>query len=183
MITLPVEYFPYLTGILAVISVLFLIRGWHRGFLFQIIDLATFILTIFMSWPIARGMAGLFTLFDLPSLTSWQNFLLNQVCWFLISVFALKIIFSLIYAIAGVFRKIRIFGFLDRIAGLLLSAVGVFAALGLFGIFLQMPFVVNGAEYVEESPLKIPVEYSDRIIDLLSKGDVSFETLRDAITQ
>ncbi len=184
MITLPVEYFPYVTGAIALVSVLIIIRGYARGFLFQMIDLATLVLTFLLSWPIGRALAGLFPLFQLSQITEWQNVLLNQVAWFLISCMVLKILFSILYAAAGFLKKIRIFGFLDRLAGLILSLAEVYILIGLVGLFLQLPFVTNGEQYVDSIPyMDIPVHTVDRVIDVLSKGDISFETLKDAILQ
>lgn len=184
MITLPVEYFPYVSGALALIVVLMLIRGYARGFLFQIIDLATLALTLFLSWPIGQALAGLFPLFNLPSITEWQNLLLNQVSWFLISVFVLNILFSILYATAGLLKKIKIFGWLDRLAGLALSFGEAYLLIGLVGLFLQMPFITNGMQYVNSIPyMDVPIHTVDNLIEVFSKGEISFETLKDAILE
>lgn len=182
MITLPVEYFPYVSGAIALVSLLIVIRGYARGLLFQIIDLATLALTLFIAWPVARAMAGLIPLFKLQQITEWQNFLLNQVAWFLISAFVIKILFAILYAAAGFLKKIKIFGFLDRLGGLILSLAEVYVLIGLVGLFLQLPFVTNGEQYVDSVPyMNVPVETMDRVIDTLSKGDISFEKLKDAV--
>lgn len=183
LMNLSPEYYPYLTGGLIIITVLILIRGFHRGILFQLIDLATLLVSVFLAWPIARALAGLVPLFSPSVLTSWQTFLLNQVCWFVITVLAVKVIFSLLYLAAGLLKKIKVFGFLDRLAGLVLAAVTAYIGLGLFGLFLQLPFIENGEKYVESTPLKYPVETTDRVLDVLSKGDVSFDAIREAISK
>lgn len=114
----------------------------------------------------------------MAELTPEPGFLVFNQC-----VCAENFIFNFICDCRSV-KKIKIFGWLDRLAGLALSFGEAYLLIGLVGLFLQMPFITNGMQYVNSIPyMDVPIHTVDNLIEVFSKGEISFETLKDAILE
>lgn len=129
--------------------VLYLYKGFKRGFLFRLLDLVFFLAGIFIAWPVGQALASAYPIFQNTGMDAFFNVGL----WFLIVQMALRIVAMMFYKVAKWIKKLKIYGFFDKLMGLLLSCIICFLTLCLVVLFLQMPFVGNGELYIRSSPL------------------------------
>lgn len=151
--TLQYEYFPVYTFILICLVLLSLYRGWKRGFIAKIVDLALLVATILIAWPAGQALAASYPVFSAEGF-GWVSQFFNTAFWFMAVQVVLRILTAFIYKALKWIHKIKVIGFADHLAGLIVSVFTTFITLCLLVLFLELPFFTNGNTYVEDSPLR-----------------------------
>lgn len=165
--TLEYRYFPVYTFVLCVLVLYSLYRGYKKGFFFKLLDLAVLLAALFIAWPAGQALAEAYPIFFGYEPGNWILSFFNTAIWFFIVEILLRVLAGLIYKTVKWLHKIKIFGFFDRLLGLLLSVVTTFISLCLLVMFLELPIINNGSIYVQDSPLRYVKEAMEHDIPFL----------------
>lgn len=183
--TLPTTFYPWLALIIGVLAIAWLVRGWKRGLLYSLLDILSMLASLVLGWGLAWILAQLFPITEWISkyavLSPWQMQVVNQIFWFAASFLVLKIVFRFLYGIAGWLKRIQIVSWADHLFGLVFSAISAFFALMVLSLFLQLPIIQGGAEFVNTSYLHLFAQAADRLCAGAMDGSLQLDQINQLI--
>lgn len=158
-----VEDFLMYNGIIIVITLLFLYLAYQKGFMRQVLDLLSLIASYFISGIMCSKLAELFPLYkpdkDLEMFSTFTNSIVNSILWFILLIIAFRIIYYILLAITKGATKIKTLSFINKFLGLGLGIVKMVLVLIVLTLFLQLPFVENGKQFIDTGVLRYVNEY------------------------
>ena len=173
---IPNNYFIFIDIFLACIVLAFIIIGYKKGLLFEIVSLIYTAVSILASWFLAPVFAGLYPLIKLEKLTSdieiINNFInletiLNTIVYFIIIFLVLKIFYILLALILKGFNKVPVIGGLNRILGAIVGAVNSLIVIFMLLMLLSTPIVKNGQEVKDNTLFKYLDTYSNKVLNYI----------------
>lgn len=153
--SIPVEYFGYISIAIGVIFLALVIIGYVKGFLFELVSILYTALSVVASWFVAPILASLYPIISLAKLypeyailTNFVNLdaLLNTFAYFLICFLVLKVFSWVLSLLLKSFNKIPVLGKANKILGAIVGALnGLLVCLAL-SMLLTLPIFKNGIE-------------------------------------
>ena len=146
-------------GILLLLLLIYLVRCWQRGFVLQLIDLISWLFAALFAWLLSGWIAEKIPLIQLqPSgietLDQYLTIQVSTIAWFLILLFALRMIGVIIHPFAKAINHLPLIGWLNRLAGLILG-MGKACIIGYFLlVFLHLPLFTGSGELAQRSFLQ-----------------------------
>lgn len=144
------------------IFILFLIRGWKRGIVRELLALAGTVLTFYFSWTFGKVLAEHISImpaswnpFNETALGDTAAMFMNRVIWFLIVFILLRIIFSLIDKAIKKLHHIPVIHTVSGIAGAIMAGIEACIVCLVVCIVLCTPLFKNGANTVSSSYLGV----------------------------
>ena len=164
-----------IANILLIIVVLLSIKtGYKNGLVLSIINLFGWLFALGVAWWLYPLLSGAFTIIPISLLGSdnVMSFVLqvylNQIVWFLIVFFIIKILTTtIIKPIVKIIGKIPL---VKEINGILGAVFGVIIALfySIIACFiLSMPIISNGEQIIDESLLRYTGDVSDKVFEVV----------------
>lgn len=167
------EYFIYINIFIALIYLIFIIVGYVKGFLFEIISLFFTIASVFISWFLAPVLAGLYPILNVASLSKETellsklinlNTLVNTVIYFVIMFLVLKLInWIMCFLIKGM-NKIPVIGKFNQILGALTGILNATLVTLALSLLLSLPVFENGEEIRKGTVFKYISNVTDQAL-------------------
>lgn len=166
------DYYPIITGVLAVLVLISLISGWKKGFLVQVVHLAAWIGSLFGSWYLTVNYWTLaLQIPQIAVLPDLQRQPVAMIVSFIVCSLLIRMVISIVLSFIKALKKIKVVALLDHFFGLLFNALICFVSLSLLTLFLQLPIVSGGSYYVKKSPLSYIAQAADPLAAALLKGE------------
>ncbi len=153
------QWITIFNGILILILLIYLIRCWQRGFVLQLIDLISWLFSALIAWLLSGWVAAEIPLIELqPSgietVDQYLSVQANTIAWFLILMFALRMIVVIMHPFAKAINHLPLIGWLNRLAGFVLG-IGKACIIGYFLlVFLHLPLFEGSGELAQRSLLQ-----------------------------
>lgn len=156
-----------------VVFVLFILNGYSRGFIHQILDLIGFIASFVLAWIFAPQIAESVPL--LPSTLEWFNTpiignslfaISNTIVWFVIIMIGVSIVMTFVVKpFAKGIHAIPIAKTVNRLLGAVYGLIPASLIAILATLILTSPLFQNGRSTVESSVLRPFSTLSDALLD------------------
>lgn len=164
MITLPLNSVFILNSITVVIFLLFVVGGFSRGLIHQLLDLIGFVAGLVLAWVFAPQLASQWPLlsqemdfFNQPLIGQPLHGLANTVLWFAIIWIGLSILMTFIVKpFAKFIHKVPIANSLNRLFGAVYGLIPATLLSLLLAFVLTTPVFSNGRSTVEASGMLKP---------------------------
>lgn len=170
---LPMNTVLSLNIVSVVVFLFFIINGYSRGFIHQILDLIGFIASFVVAWIFAPQIADSVPL--LPSTLEWFNTpiignslftISNTILWFVIIMIGISVVMTFIVKpFAKGIHAIPIAKTLNRLLGAIYGLIPASLLAILTVLILTSPLFQNGRSTVESSILKPYSSISDVLLD------------------
>lgn len=167
------EYFIYINLFIVLIYLIFIIVGYAKGFLFEIISLLFTVASAFISWFIAPVLAGVYPIIDIASLNKETellsklvnlNALANTVLYFVIVFLILKLLNWILCFVVKGMNKIPVIGKFNQILGGLTGIINATLITLALSLLLSLPIFANGEEIKNGTMFKYINQISDKVL-------------------
>ena len=183
-----VENYVLIVNVLLILLLfLSITKGYKNGLVLSIINLCGWIFALVTAWVLYPIMSDMLMIFPM-SLLGEQNVLstllqvyCNQLLWFVVIFFIVKLLTTIMRPLAKMFNKIPL---VKEVNGLLGAVFGAFIALFYtitLCFLLSMPFVNHGDEVIDQSLLRYTEPISNRVFDVVISGADEFMDIYDLI--
>lgn len=185
LITIAPSWYPWLAMLIAAAALWWLWYGWKRGLLFSLLDLLSMLASLLLGWGLAWLLSQLFPIASWISryaaLSEWQMKVVSQLFWFVASFIIVKVLFYMLYRLAGWIKKVKVLSLADHLLGMLLSVLTGSVGLMILCLFLQLPFVTGGQEFVQTSFLNGFAQAADRLCAGAMNGSLELNDIYDRV--
>ena len=156
--TISLQYSLLINGFLAALLLLFILIGYNKGFLVQLVDLLGLVTALFIAWLLSKAVGSLFPIIP-KSFVPYQKTILesffynfvNTIVWFvIIFVLALAVI-KLLKLIVKQVDQIPILKQVNKLLGVVLALGRYLIIVFLMLYLLTTPLFKNGNEIIENS--------------------------------
>lgn len=161
MITLAKEFDLYLNFIVLTIVAIQVFYGYHKGALYTILSFVETLICYFIAWHFSGIFAKHFILFTptnmqsiQPGLDSIIQLYFNQVLWFCILFFALKIVCVILNTLVKGIHHLPFIGSIDAILGAVVGLVLGAIWCVILSILLTTPLFDGGVRATNTTLLK-----------------------------
>ena len=177
--TLPYNFTNILNLSTIGLALFFVLMGYKRGLLDQLLDLVGFLLSLVLAWVLAPYLADSVPLipsnldfFMTPLVGESLHAIANTILWFVLSVIAMSLLMNfVIKPFAKGIHAIPLANVLNRILGAIYGLIP-FALLALLAsLILSSPLFSNGRASVESSLLKPVLSVSDELLQSFLNQD------------
>ena len=163
------NYFLYINIAIIIIYLVFILIGYLRGLLYEVVSILYSALALYVSWIISPVLANLYPILSLKNIyeddvvTNLFNFdpILNTIIYFVIVFIVLKIFYIIISLILKGFNKLPIIGKVNKILGAIFGIVNGTIVTLILSMFFTLPIFKNGDEVVEKTIFKFVKSYSN----------------------
>lgn len=180
--SIPQDYFLYISIGIGIIFLTLIIFGYIKGFLYELVSIIYTGLSIAISWFVSPTLASLYPIFSVEKLypeykiiTNFMNLdaILNTLAYFLIVFLVLKVFYWVLSLLLKGMNKIPVLGKVNKLLGALVGVInGLLVCLAL-NMLLTLPIFKNGNEVRNGTILrytnslnKITLNYIAENIDL-----------------
>ena len=169
------NYFLYINIAIIIIYLVFILIGYLRGLLYEVVSILYSSLALYVSWIISPVLANLYPILSLKNIyeddvvTNLFNFdpILNTIIYFVIVFIVLKIFYIIISLILKGFNKLPIIGKVNKILGAIFGIVNGTIVTLILSMFFTLPIFKNGDEVVEKTLFKFVKSYSNIAINFI----------------
>ena len=171
--TIPENYFIYISIFLVAIYVVMMIIGYMKGFLYELVNLVYTAAALALAYFAAPVFSGLYPLFDIGQIdpkyeflaqTFNLNSLLNTVAYFIIIFLILKLLYIFISLLLKFMNKIPVIGKFNQILGAVFGFFNATLIILSLSMLLSLPIIKNGNEIREKTLFKYIHRYSDEAL-------------------
>lgn len=169
--TLNTRYFVYYDFGLILIAVLILFLAYRKGFVRQLTDVTTYLISLIVSILLSPELASVFPIVSLDDKDKlWEIVdkvtmpVVNIFLWFLILFIGLRILYRILAFVFSSRKKTKL-SLLNHLLGLGLGMIKVFLLGITLTLVLQCPLIRFGDEFVQHSVLRYVEPSMDILID------------------
>lgn len=166
------KYFIYINILIGIIYLLFIIVGYIKGLLYEIVSLIYTGFSILVAWFAAPVLASLYPLIKLEEINKEAG-LINKfvnvdsiadfLIYFVIIFLALKLVYVLVSLIVKAFNKVPVLGKINKLLGGLFGIINATLVTLAISLLLNLPIFKNGNEIREKTYLKHISEVTSKI--------------------
>lgn len=176
--TIPENYFIYISILIAAIYLAFIIIGYHKGFLYELVNMVYTLLALIAAWFASPVFAKVFPLIDLNKVSTETMMLnklmdLNQtvniIAYFLIVFLVLKVLYIFISILMKSINKIPVLGGLNQTLGCITGIFNATIVSLAITMLLSLPLFKNGKDAIEHSVLKYISGFSKNALTFVSE--------------
>jgi uncharacterized membrane protein required for colicin V production len=189
MIAIDENWILYINIAAAVIFILCLIKGWHRGLLRMLISLGGTLLSLYGAWVFSETLQDQISLWPeawmprgVELLHDMIYPLLNRVAWFFLLFIGLKICFWILDKIFIGLQRIPVLKQINEILGTVLGACEAVIWCMVLSLILCTPLFSNGAAAVDQSVLGAIQNTNNAVVNTALKPLYETEDLLKLIT-
>lgn len=167
------DYFMYINIFIGLVYLLFIIIGYSKGFLFELISLLYSLISGLVSWFLAPILANLYPIFDINNLNKETEILnkfvdlsamINTLIYFVIVFLVLKLLYVFIAFILKGMNKVPVIGKFNQILGIFAGIFNATIITLALSMLLTLPVFKNGDEIKNGTVFKYVSEYSDKLL-------------------
>lgn len=161
--SVPSEYFSYISIAICIILLAFIIIGFVKGFLYELVSILYTALSVAIAWFVSPILGNLYPIIALDNISDEykliNNFinlnpLLNTLAYFLIVFLILKVFYWILVLLLKGMNKIPVLGKINKILG---AIAGIFNGLLVclaINMLLTLPLFKNGKDIINGTVLK-----------------------------
>ena len=173
---IPLELVQLVNIFLILVLALFILSGYKRGFLLQLLDLLGLIISLFLAWVFAPAFGRMFVL--LPrDFSPFQGTVLanlfyeqtNSIAWFVVLFLVFFTLIFFIKLIAKAIGAIPVFKQINGILGVAFAFVRLLIFSFIIVFVLSTPLFRNGSEIIERSWLSPIRNYGFQAISIIER--------------
>lgn len=174
--SIPSNCFIYINALIVLIYLTFIIIGYKKGFLFELISLIYTAVSIVISWFLAPVFAGMFPIVILSNVNVEAQLvsklinidaISNTVIYFVAIFFILRLFYFLISLLLKGMNKLPVIGKFNKILGGLFGIVNATFVTIMFSMLLNLPIIDNAVEVRNNTFFKYISEYSDTALSYI----------------
>ena len=174
--SIPNNCFIYINALIVLIYLIFIIIGYKKGFLFELISLIYTAVSIVISWFLAPVFAGMFPIVILSNMNVEAQLvsklinidvISNTVIYFVAIFFILRLFYFLISLLLKGMNKLPVIGKFNKILGGLFGIVNATFVTIMFSMLLNLPIIDNAVEVRNNTFFKYISEYSDTALSYI----------------
>lgn len=165
--------------LVAIILLYSLIKGYKKGFIYEIVNLIYTILTFLIAWFIAPVLANILPLIKLGSPYDLLGIepIINTVAYYAIVVIIFKLLGFFIMPLFNSLSKLPLLGSLNKLLGLCLGFINASIIIVAISILLNMPLIKDGKEIKENTIFKYVDIYSNKAMEIIV-NNIDFSKLK-----
>ena len=174
--SIPNNCFIYINALIVLIYLTFIIIGYKKGFLFELISLIYTAVSIVISWFLAPVFAGMFPIVILSNMNVEAQLvsklinidaISNTVIYFVAIFFILRLFYFLISLLLKGMNKLPVIGKFNKILGGLFGIVNATFVTIIFSMLLNLPIIDNAVEVRNNTFFKYVSEYSNTALSYI----------------
>jgi uncharacterized membrane protein required for colicin V production len=185
--TISTSWYLCLNLALVLICIYLIYRGWRKGFLLQLLNLVSAVVSFGAAYIFGIVLSKAFPISQmfpaLSALSALEQYAVNWLFWIVAVFVIVRIVFHVIYASIRVLKKITIINFADHLFGAILSVITTWILCSVLAMFLSLPFIENGADFVNHSFLSAMNTVNMQIMDKALDGSVDFEQISQTVQE
>lgn len=172
----PSSFFIFIDIAIVAMFICFIIVGYSKGFVYEVLSLLYTAITIVASWFLAPIFASMYPLVKLENLNTQAELLsrfinldviLNTVIYFVLIFIIFKILYILLSLIFKGMNKLPVLGTINKILGAVIGILNATIVTIFLSLLLTMPIFKNGNEIKNNTIFKYINNYSDEAITLI----------------
>ena len=166
---IPEKYFLYLNILIALVYLFFVIDALVKGFVFELVSMIFFALSVIVSWLASPILADVYPIVKLEEDLGPVNLepIFNTVIYFVLLTLLLKLVSVIVLPLFKGISKVPFIGGLNRFFGGILGFVTATFISLLICMLLSMPLFKNGKEAIDHSVLRYIDKYSKITINFV----------------
>lgn len=173
---IPQSGFIYIDIFIVVILLIFLVVGYKRGFVFELVSLVYSICAILVSWFVAPVLASLYPLFKLDNITEQLELLqrfvdfetfINIFIYFVIVFLVLKAFYVVLAIVLKGMNKIPVIGGMNQMLGAIIGIINGLIVTFVLSLVLTLPIFENGNEVKNNTLFSYIDKYSTKAIEFI----------------
>lgn len=173
------NYFIYINIAVAIIYLVFIVIGYKKGFLYELISLIYTGISIAVAWFIAPVLGKLYPIFSLQKLNSEAELvskfinidaILNTFAYFTIVFLILKLFYIVLALVLKSLNKIPVIGSFNQILGAVAGIINATVITLALSLLLSLPAFKNGEEIKNGTVFKYVCKYSDSLVNYVVKN-------------
>ncbi len=175
--TIPENVIPLINIGLVVWLVIALIRGYKKGFIWEVLSILGLLVCIFVAWIVAPGMAEIIKIFPEnvapfkgTSVGDLVYTRLNYITWFVIIVILLLIVLALMKPLFKAITELPVLKQINGVLGALFSGVKTLVFFVLLVYVLSSAVISNGKNIIEKTLLRYVQMGSRQTMSVISRS-------------
>lgn len=160
------NYFMFINIGVVFILIISVLLAYKNGFVYQALNLISFVVAFLASMTLAPTLSRYFPLFtDYVSVSdAISKTFMNIVLWYLIVFVVFKLVLAILLIVAKIFNKIPLIGGLNKILGAVMGVVTGTIWILLLTTLLATPLFSNGKEVINHTIIKPLSEIADMAV-------------------
>lgn len=176
---IPEQYFIFISLAVVIIYAVFMILGYQKGFVYELLNLFYTAIALVISWFVAPVLANLYPIFDVANISKEYkalndlfnlNDIINTVVYFVITFLVLKLLHIIIQLITKSMNKIPVFGKLNQILGICVGFFNATLIVMAISMLFALPLFKNGKEINENTILKYINKYTTEALTVIMEN-------------
>jgi len=168
------DYFLYINIGIIVVYLIFILVGYIKGFLYEVVSLIYTGLALGISWFVAPVLASVFPIIKLENLYADAqiiskfiniNSIIDTIIYFVIIFLVLRLLYIVIALGLKGFNKIPVLGSLNKILGGFSGVISGTVVVLLLSLLLSLPIFENGKEVKEKTLFNLVGSYSTKALN------------------
>lgn len=183
---IPNNFFIFIDIFIAIIYFVFIIIGYKRGFLFELVSLLYSVISILISWFLAPILANVYPIINIDNLNKETELItkvfdlstmINTLIYFVIVFLLLKLIYIVIAFILKGMNKIPVIGKFNQILGIFAGMFNATLITLSLSMLLTLPIIKNGEHIKNKTLFKYISNYSDKILNYIVEN-IDFDNIK-----
>lgn len=171
--TIPSNYFIYIDIFIGFIYFIFIIIGYKKGFLFELLSLLYTTISALVSWFLAPILASLYPILNINNINAETQILtkfidlstiLNTLIYFVIVFLLLKLFYIVLAFVLKGVNKVPVIGKFNQILGIFAGIFNATLITLVLSMLLTLPVFSNGNEIKNNTVFKYVSTYSDKLL-------------------
>lgn len=169
----PSNYFIFIDIFVVLIYLIFIIVGYKKGFLYELLSLVYTAGSLIVSWLLSPVLASIYPIIKLENssaeielLSKFVNLdaILNTIIYFVIIFLILKLFYFVLALIFKGMNKIPVIGKFNQILGSIVGILNATLITLTLSLLLTLPVIKNGSEIKNNTIFKYVSKYTDTIV-------------------
>ena len=170
---IPNTYFIYINIGIILVYLLFIIIGYKKGFLFELVSLIYSVLSCLIAWFVSPVLASTYPIVKLAELQSDTDLISklinldaisNTIIYFVIVFLVLKLVYLLLAFILKGINKVPVIGKFNKLLGGLAGIINATIVVLILSTLLNLPIFENGNQIKKETFFIYVHEYSQNAL-------------------
>lgn len=181
------DYFLYINIAIVLIYIFFIVIGYIKGFLFELVSLAYTFLSGVIAWLLSPVFAGIYPLIKIEESSAQIELLnkfinidnvLNTAIYFVIIFLVLKLFYVVLAFVLKGINKIPVIGKFNQILGAIAGIINATLVSLVLSILLTLPIIKNGQEVKDNTIFKYIDVLTNKVLNS-AINNMDIENIKD----
>lgn len=181
------DYFLYINIAIVLIYIFFIVIGYIKGFLFELVSLAYTFLSGVIAWLLSPVFAGIYPLIKIEESSAQIELLnkfinidnvLNTAIYFVIIFLVLKLFYVVLAFVLKGINKIPVIGKFNQILGAIAGIINATLISLVLSILLTLPIIKNGQEVKDKTIFKYIDVLTNKVLNS-AINNMDIENIKD----